>query len=68
MTKAEKFVKHMIRRCREDSRLAWIICPMSESYGLMTDAYAEMIGRDTDSFCEEYNRTLHPRRCIAGED
>ena len=55
---AEKFLSHMIRRCQKDGRLAWIICPLSESHGLMTRAYAEMRGLDVETFTADYNKTL----------
>jgi len=62
MTKAEEFVVHMIKRCRQDGRLAWLIGPFSTANDLMVEAYAEIKGVDAEKFREEYNQTLKPER------
>jgi hypothetical protein len=61
MTNAEKAVLHLINRIRKDGRLAYIICPLSESYGLLTEAYADIKGIDVNDFRRDYEKTLAPK-------
>ena len=58
MTKAEKFVSHMIKRCQINGCLARLIGPMSEAYDLMVEAYAEMLGLDAEKFKKQYAKIL----------
>jgi len=58
MTKAEKFVVHMLKRVRDDGRLAYLMGPLTEAYDLMTEAYADMKGLDVKGFRKEYEEIL----------
>jgi len=58
MTKAEKFVEHMINRCQIDGRLATLMGSSNNGYGLMVEAYAEMQGLNVEKFERQYAKTL----------
>ena len=62
MTKAEKAVSSMIKRIQDDPRVAYIIGPFTQTYDDITDAYAELIGKDPDEFRQEFESTLKTQR------
>ena len=66
MTKAEVAVTSMIKRIQEDPRVAYLVCPYSQTYEELTEAYAEMIGADPGAFRQEFESHLQfqklPRR------
>jgi 3-deoxy-D-arabino-heptulosonate 7-phosphate (DAHP) synthase len=61
MTKSERAVKAIIKRMRDDGRVAYLLGPFSECYELVTDAYAETIGKDAQEFRGELERVLRPQ-------
>jgi hypothetical protein len=58
MTKSEQAVRTMIKRIRDDARVAYLIGPFSQAYDELTDAYAETIGKDPDEFRKEFEAIL----------
>jgi hypothetical protein len=68
MSLSDKFVYHMIERCREDGRLAYLMGPGSEAYALMTGAYAEMRTLDAEAFRAGYQRKLKMQRVPPREE
>lgn len=62
-TKSAKAVLHILKRMTEDGRLAWLMGPGSQSYELLTEAYAETSGKDLAEFRKEFNARLTPERC-----
>ena len=58
MTKAEQAVRTMIKRIRDDARVAYLIGPFSQAYDEITEAYAESVGKDPDEFRSEFERAL----------
>lgn len=65
MTKPELAVRAIIKRMRDDGRIAYLIGPFSDTYELVTDAYAEMIGKDADEFRAEFERVIKPQKVEA---
>ena len=68
MTKAERAVKTMIKRIRDDGRIAYLIGPFSQAYDELTEAYAEMIGKDPDEFRAEFERVIKPVKVAGVEE
>lgn len=58
-TAAEKAVAHIIRRMRADGRLAYLMGFGSESFDLLTEAYAEQEGIDIDVFRQQFSALLN---------
>lgn len=58
MTKSEQAVRTMIKRIRDDARIAYLVGPASQAYEELTDAYAETIGKDPDEFRTEFERII----------
>jgi len=58
VTSAEKAVVHLIRRIQRDPRLAYHFDPITESFALLTAAYAEHAGIDVATFRDEYAKGL----------
>jgi hypothetical protein len=55
---ADKAIWHLLRRIQRDPRLAYHFDPLTESYELLTAAYAEANGKDVEQFRKEYSATL----------
>ncbi|MGQ0711014.1 MAG: hypothetical protein ACT4NV_14855 [Rhodoferax sp.] len=55
---AHKAVQHILRRMRADGRLAYLLGEGSESYELLTAAYAEHNGLDVGKFREDFAAAL----------
>ena len=69
MTKSEQAVRTMIKRIRDDARVAYLIGPFSQAYDELTDAYAETIGKDPDEFRKEFEAVLKVQKVPAlGEE
>lgn len=47
---ADKAVAHIIKRMKADGRLAYLLGYGSESFDLLTQAYAEANGLDVETF------------------
>ncbi|MBI2278171.1 MAG: hypothetical protein HYU74_12525 [Dechloromonas sp.] len=58
-TAAEKAVAHIVRRMRADGRLAYLLGYGSESFDLLTEAYAEQQGIDLDVFRQQFHALLN---------
>lgn len=65
MTKSEQAVRTMIKRIRDDARVAYLIGPFSQTYDELTDAYAEIIGKDPDEFRKEFEAVLRVQKIPA---
>ncbi len=65
MSTANEAVVHLLERIQRDPRLAYYFCPLTESYELLTAAYAEANGRDVDAFRKDFAGVLkfEPPRC-----
>lgn len=55
---ADRAVAHLLRRISRDPRLAYHFDPLTESFRLLTDAYAEARGLDADKFRKEFAATI----------
>jgi hypothetical protein len=51
-------VVHVLERIQRDPRLAYHFDPLTESYALLTQARAEMLGHDVEGFRKAYAATL----------
>lgn len=60
-TPAEDAVLHLVKRMQEDPRLAYLIGPGSESFDLLTDAWATAWGDDVEVFRERLAGELAPQ-------
>ena len=60
--KADQAVRTMIKRIRDDGRLAYLIGPGSRAYEELTEAYAEATGEDPDTFRRQFERVIKPQR------
>jgi len=61
--KAERAVEHILRRIKDDGRLAYLIGPYSEGYDLLTEAYAESNHLDVEMFRLDFEKLLKPTPC-----
>lgn len=61
LTKADAAVKHVVQRLINDPRLAYLIGPGSESFYLLTDAWATCMGEQVDAFRERLTSKLKPQ-------
>ncbi len=66
--KAEIAVAHVLRAIREDGRKAYLFGLGSQSFTLLTDAYAETNGLDPDAFRAEFWETCRPERVVVEGD
>jgi hypothetical protein len=63
LSKADEAVAHIIRQMQRDGRLAYLMGWGSQSFALLTDAYAEKHGLDVEQFREELSSRLVPEKC-----
>lgn len=68
MSKAERAVRTMIKRIRDDGRVAYLVGPGSQTYEELTDAYAEIIGEDPIVFRSKFETVIRPQRVAVIED
>jgi hypothetical protein len=66
-TKADQAVAHIIRQMQRDGRLAYLLGWGSQSFDLLTDAYAEANGLDVEKFRDEFISWLRPEKVITEE-
>jgi hypothetical protein len=66
-TKADQAVAHIIRQMQRDGRLAYLLGWGSQSFNLLTDAYAEANGLDVEKFRDEFSSWLRPEKVITEE-
>lgn len=57
-TKSDAAVKHIVQRLINDPRLAYLIGPGSESFELLTDAWATCMGEQVEAFRERLTGKL----------
>ena len=50
--------KHMLRRIKEDGRLAYLIDPLTTSYELLTEEVATATGQDVEAFRKQFEASL----------
>lgn len=62
MTAAEKFAYHMADRVLRDPRVAYHVGPYSRSLELLTEAYAEISGRQLDEVRADFNARIKTER------
>lgn len=67
-TKAEIAVAHVLRAMRDDGRKAYLLGNGSQTYALLTEAYAEANGLDLEQFRSEFWASCFPERVIAAPD
>ena len=63
-TKAEIAVAHVLRAIRDDGRKAYLFGAGSQTYALLTDAYAESNGLNVEEFRSEFWAMCHPARVV----
>ena len=62
LSKAEQACLHLVRQIQRDGRLAYLIGPCSRSYELLTEAVAEIDGKDVKEICAEIEPNIRPVR------
>jgi hypothetical protein len=67
-TKAEIAVAHVLRAMRDDGRKAYLFGNGSQTYALLTEAYAETNGLDLEQFRAEFWSHCRPERIIAAPE
>ena len=55
---ADRAINHLLRRIKDDPRLAYYFDPFTESMELLTAAYAEAQGVDLETFRKEFYASL----------
>lgn len=63
ISKADEAVAHVLRQMRNNGRLAYLMGWGSESFRLLTEAYAEANSLDVEKFREEFADSLTPEKC-----
>jgi len=61
LTPADLAVKHIVQLMINDPRLAYLIGPGSQSFDLLTDAWATCMGEPVDAFRERLTGKLKPQ-------
>lgn len=59
---------YVLRRMREDPRLAYLIGPGSQTYELLTQEVAQAAGRDAQQYRSEFERDLKTQRWPSEDD
>jgi hypothetical protein len=67
-TAADLAVDHVLRRIRDDGRVAWFLGFGTESFALLTAAFAERHGLDVEQYRREFAASLNPVRMILAKD
>ncbi len=65
LTKADEAVNHILCQMQRDGRLAYLIGFGSQSFDLLTAAYAERTGEDVAAFRTSFHALLKPERVVA---
>ena len=65
---ADQLVMHLIRRLQRDPRVAYHFDPITESFQLLTAAYAELRGENVEDVRKRYadSLTYEAPRCRRG--
>lgn len=61
-TKAEVAVAHVLRAMRDDGRKAYLFGKGSQTFALLTEAYAETNSLDVEQFRSEFWSHCRPER------
>lgn len=67
-TKAEVAVAHVLRAMRDDGRKAYLFGLGSQTFALLTEAYAETNGLDVEQFRSSFWSSCYPERVIAAPE
>lgn len=67
-TKAEIAVAHVLRSMRDDGRKAYLLGKGSQTFALLTEAYAETNGLDVEQFRAEFWSSCYPERVISAPE
>lgn len=62
VTASERAVRHVLRAIRNDGRLAYLLGYGSESFALLTAAFAETNGEDVEEFRDAFWKNCRPVR------
>ncbi len=62
MSSADRAVSAVLRRIREDGRIAYLMGFGSQTFELLTAAYAEHRGEDVDQFRKDFWALCSPER------
>jgi len=62
MTAADRAVQHVLCAIRNDGRLAYLLGYGTESFNLLTQAYAEMVGEEVETFRKNFWECCRPER------
>jgi hypothetical protein len=65
---ADKAVEHVLNRIRSDGRVAWFLGFGTESFALLTAAYAERHGANVEQFRREFASECSPIKMVAASD
>lgn len=55
---ADQAVEHILRRMRDNPRLAYFICPATEAFALLTEAASQASGEPVESLRQRLDREL----------
>lgn len=58
MSKPAAAILAVLRRIKSDPRVAYYICPMTETYDLLVAAHCELNGLDEKQFKADFERNL----------
>lgn len=61
-TKADIAVAHVLRAIRDDGRKAWLLGYGTQTFALLTEAYAEANGLDVEQHRREFWSQCRPQR------
>ena len=64
-TKAEIAVAHVLRAIRDDGRKAYLFGAGSQTYALLTDAYADSNGLNVEQFRADFWAMCRPERVVS---
>ena len=67
MTGADRAVSHLLSQIRNDGRLAYLLGYGSQSFELLTQAYADRTGESVDEFRKQFWALCNPRRITVEE-
>ena len=56
--KAKSAITAMLKRIKDDPRVAYYICPMTHTYDLLVAAHCELNGLDEEQFRAEFEKHL----------
>lgn len=66
-TKAEDAVWAVLKAIRNDGRKAWLLGLGTESFERLTEAHAETIGTDVETFRREFWAQCAPEKVVSAD-